>query len=103
NLETDKEKLLRIMLVGQPELAGLLARPDLRQLAQRITARYHLTPLEPHETTEYIAHRLKVAGGDPAVFTPRAVAAIQRHSRGVPRLVNVLCDRSLLGAYATGE
>jgi general secretion pathway protein A len=103
NLETDKEKLLRIMLVGQPELAGLLARPDLRQLAQRITARYHLTPLSPHETSEYVAHRLKVAGGDPAVFTPRAVTAIQRHSRGVPRLVNVLCDRALLGAYAAGE
>jgi general secretion pathway protein A len=103
NLETHKEKLLRIMLVGQPELATLLARPDLRQLAQRITARYHLTPLEPHETGAYIAHRLTVAGGDPALFSPRAVTAIHRHSRGVPRLVNVLCDRALLGAYATGE
>ena len=102
NLETDKEKLLRIMLVGQPELSALLARPDLRQLAQRITARYHLTPLEPHETGEYIAHRLTVAGGDPKLFTPAAVQALQRHSRGVPRLVNVLCDRALLGAYATG-
>src|SRR5213075_873324 len=95
-------KLLRIMLVGQPELSGLLARPDLRQLAQRITARYHLTPLEAHETGEYIAHRLKVAGGDPAIFTSCAVTAIHRHSRGVPRLVNILCDRALLGAYATG-
>lgn len=103
NLETHKEKLLRIMLVGQPELAGLLARPDLRQLAQRITARYHLTPLEPHETGEYIAHRLKVAGGAPDLFTPRAIEAIQRRSRGVPRLVNVLCDRALLGAYASGH
>lgn len=102
NLETDKEKLLRIMLVGQPELSTLLARPDLRQLAQRITARYHLTPLEPHETGEYIKHRLTVAGGSPDIFTPRAVAAIHRHSRGVPRLVNVLCDRAMLGAYATG-
>jgi general secretion pathway protein A len=102
NLETDKEKLLRIMLVGQPELSALLARPDLRQLAQRITARYHLTPLEPRETGEYIAHRLTVAGGSPNLFTPAAVQAIQRHSRGVPRLVNILCDRALLGAYATG-
>ncbi|HUR41391.1 MAG TPA: AAA family ATPase [Verrucomicrobiae bacterium] len=102
NLETDKEKLLRIMLVGQPELATLLARPDLRQLAQRITARYHLTPLEPKEIAEYIGHRLKVAGGNPALFTPGAVQMVQRHSRGIPRLVNVLCDRALLGAYATG-
>jgi general secretion pathway protein A len=103
NLETHKEKLLRIMLVGQPELSQLLARPDLRQLAQRITARYHLTPLEPHETGEYISHRLRIAGGDANLFTPAAVHAIHRHARGVPRLVNVLCDRALLGAYATGQ
>ena len=103
NLETHKEKLLRIMLVGQPELAGLLSRPDLRQLAQRITARYHLTPLEAHETGAYIAHRLTVAGGGGDLFSPRAVSAIHRHSRGVPRLVNILCDRALLGAYATGH
>lgn len=103
NLETHKEKLLRIMLVGQPELAGLLSRPDLRQLAQRITARYHLTPLEAHETGAYIAHRLTVAGGAGDLFSPRAVTAIHRHSRGVPRLVNILCDRALLGAYATGH
>lgn len=102
NLETHKEKLLRIMLVGQPELAHLLARPDLRQLAQRITARYHLTPLEPRETAEYIAHRLSVAGGSGDFFTPRAVATVHRLSRGVPRLVNILCDRALLGAYAKG-
>jgi general secretion pathway protein A len=102
NLETDKEKLLRIMLVGQPELAALLGRPDLRQLAQRITARYHLTPLERHEASEYIGHRLRIAGGDPAVFTPRAVDAVHQQARGVPRLINILCDRALLGAYATG-
>jgi general secretion pathway protein A len=102
NLETHKEKLLRIMLVGQPELAALLSRPDLRQLAQRITARYHLAPLEARETGEYIAHRLSVAGGAGDIFTPRAVAAIHRHARGIPRLVNVLCDRAMLGAYATG-
>ena len=102
NLETDKEKLLRIMLVGQPELAGLLARPDLRQLAQRITARYHLTPLEPHESTEYIGHRLRIAGGSRELFTPRAISAVHQQSRGVPRLINILCDRALLGAYASG-
>ena len=103
NLETHKEKLLRIMLVGQPELAALLARPDLRQLAQRITARYHLTPLSAHETGEYVTHRLGVAGGGPDLFSARAVKAIHRHARGIPRLVNILCDRALLGAYATGH
>lgn len=102
NLETHKEKLLRIMLVGQPELAELLARPDLRQVAQRITARYHLTPLSADETSEYIRHRLRVAGGDTALFTPAAVQRVHRLSGGVPRLVNVLCDRALLGAYADG-
>jgi general secretion pathway protein A len=100
NLETHKEKLLRIMLVGQPELAELLARQDLRQLAQRITARYHLTPLSTDETGEYIAHRLQVAGGARDLFTPAAVKRIHKYSGGVPRLVNVLCDRALLGAYA---
>jgi len=103
NLETDKEKLLRIMLVGQPELAGLLARPDLRQLAQRITARYHLTPLEAHEAAEYIGHRLRIAGGNPDLFTARAVAAVHAQARGIPRLINILCDRALLAAYARGR
>jgi len=102
NLETDKAKLLRIMLVGQPELADLLARPDLRQLAQRITARYHLTPLSAEETDAYITHRLGVAGGSGEVFVPGARQLIHRHARGVPRLVNVLSDRALLGAYAAG-
>jgi len=100
NLETDKEKLLRIMLVGQPELAELLARPDLRQLASRITARYHLLPLREPETSEYINHRLRVAGGSTELFTPAAVHTIHRRSGGVPRLVNIICDRALLGAYA---
>jgi general secretion pathway protein A len=103
NLETDKEKLLRIMLVGQPELADLLARPDLRQLAQRITARYHLTPLDPQEAAEYVGHRLRIAGGSGGVFTAAAIAAVHEEARGVPRLINILCDRALLGAYATGH
>lgn len=100
NLETHKEKLLRIMLVGQPELIELLARPELRQLASRITARYHLAPLEADETAEYIGHRLRVAGCQEALFPPEALNEIQRRTHGVPRLINVLCDRALLGAYA---
>lgn len=100
NLETSKEKLLRIMLIGQPELAELLSRQDLRQLAQRITARYHLTPLSAEETVEYIAHRLQVAGGARDLFTPAAIKLIHRHSGGIPRLINILCDRGLLGAYS---
>lgn len=102
NLETHKEKLLRIMLVGQPELSDLLARPDLRQVSQRITARFHLTPLSAAETGDYIRHRLRVAGGDTALFTPAAVQQIHRLSGGVPRLINVICDRALLGTYAEG-
>ncbi|WP_420465267.1 AAA family ATPase [Panacagrimonas sp.] len=100
NLETHKEKLLRVMLVGQPELSELLARPELRQLASRITARYHLTPLAEDETAEYIRHRLNVAGSQEMLFPPEAVAEVQRRTHGVPRLINVLCDRALLGAYA---
>jgi len=100
NLETDKEKLLRIMLVGQPELAELLARPDLRQLASRITARYHLLPLSEAETREYISHRLRVAGGSVDIIPAAAARAIHRHAGGIPRQVNIICDRALLGAYA---
>jgi len=100
NLETAKEKLLRIMLIGQPELSVLLARPDLRQLASRITARFHLTPLGAHETAEYIEHRLRVAGAHGEIFTPAAIADVHRYTKGVPRLINIVCDRALLGAYA---
>lgn len=99
NLETNKEKLLRIMLVGQPELNELLARQDLRQLASRITARYHLAPLEEGETREYVRHRLAVAGSQENIFPDEAITEIQRYSRGIPRLINILCDRALLGAY----
>lgn len=99
NLETEKEKLLQIILVGQPELKQLLARPELRQLAQRITARYHLTPLSAQETHEYVLHRLWVAGADERLFTADALRQLYRFSGGVPRLINVLCNRAMLAAY----
>ncbi|MHA7816615.1 MAG: ExeA family protein [Pseudohaliea sp.] len=101
NLETDSEKLLHIILIGQPELAAMLQRPELRQLNQRVTARYNLEPLSLAETGAYIRHRLQVAGLGPGteLFPPRVVRAIHRHSRGIPRLINLLCDRTLLGAY----
>jgi len=102
NLETDKDKLLRILLVGQPELIELLARPDLRQLASRITARYHLLPFAPAETREYIMHRLRVAGGSPDLFTTAAITRVHNLARGVPRQINIICDRALLGAYSQG-
>lgn len=101
NLETNSEKLLQIILIGQPELAQLLARPELRQLNQRITARYNLEPLNLAETGSYIQHRLQVAGMAPdrVIFPERVVRAIYRQTRGIPRLINLLCDRVLLGAY----
>jgi general secretion pathway protein A len=103
NLETDKEKLLRILLVGQPELIELLARPDLRQLASRITARYHLLPFTPEETRDYIMHRLRVAGGSPDLFSATAIARVHQLARGVPRQINIICDRAMLGAYSEGQ
>jgi general secretion pathway protein A len=101
NLETHHEKLLQIVLIGQPELAAKLARPELRQLNQRITARYNLEPLNVGETRAYIRHRLQVAGltADRELFPGTTVRRIHRHTRGIPRLINVLCDRALLGAY----
>jgi general secretion pathway protein A len=103
NLETSKQKLLQIILIGQPELRELLARNDLRQLAQRITGRYHLEPLSPEETDQYIEHRLKVAGALGEVFDASAKRTVFRLSQGVPRLINVICDRALLGAYSQGS
>jgi general secretion pathway protein A len=100
NLETAKEKLLRIMLVGQPELQDLLAREDLRQLAQRITARYHLQPLNEAETAEYVRHRLRIAGATRDIFEPPALKMVFTKSGGTPRLINIICDRALLGAYS---
>jgi general secretion pathway protein A len=99
NLETNTQKLLQIILIGQPELRDLLDRNELRQLAQRITGRYHLCPLTAVETAAYVRHRLRVAGATADIFTPGALREAHRLSRGVPRLINVLCDRALLGAY----
>ncbi|NCF72691.1 MAG: AAA family ATPase [Gammaproteobacteria bacterium] len=100
NLETAKQKLLQIILIGQPELRELLGRNDLRQLAQRITGRYHLEPLTREETAQYVEHRLRVAGALGEVIDSSAKKEVFRLSQGVPRLINVICDRALLGAYS---
>jgi general secretion pathway protein A len=100
NLETAAEKLLQIILIGQPELIRLLEDRGLRQLAQRITARYHLVPFSTKDTCAYIRHRVQVAGRGNDLFTPAAMRLVRRLSGGVPRLINVICDRALLGAYA---
>jgi general secretion pathway protein A len=99
NLETTREKLLQVILIGQPELTAILDQPKLRQLAQRITARYHLEPLSRAETRAYVRHRLAVAGRGRAVFTEAALRVLHRRSRGIPRLINAVADRALLGAY----
>src|SRR5512138_183703 len=99
NLETASHKLLQIILIGQPELREVLARVELRQLAQRITGRYHLAPLSKAETAAYVRHRLKVAGANGEIFTPAALREVHRLSDGVPRIINVICDRALLGAF----
>jgi len=99
NLETSKQKLLQIILIGQPELREVLAQNNLRQLAQRVTGRYHLEPLSRKEAAYYIDHRLKVAGGVGEIFDDRAKRAVHRLARGIPRVMNVICDRALLGAY----
>jgi general secretion pathway protein A len=100
NLETSKQKLLQIILIGQPELRELLGRNDLRQLAQRITGRYHLEPLTSEESAQYVEHRLRVAGALGEVIDKAAKKEVFRLSQGVPRLINVICDRALLGAYS---
>lgn len=100
NLETNTRKLLQIILIGQPELQELLKRQELRQLAQRITARYHLLPLTVQEIAMYIQHRMKVAGCERPVFDKKSIELIHRTTKGIPRLINLLCDRSLMGAYA---
>src|ERR1700733_1582911 len=100
NLETETQKLLQLILIGQPKPRRLLAREDLPQLAQRITGRYHLDPLSHDETIAYVRHRLRVAGATSDNFSPGALNAVFRLSQGVPRVINVICDRALLGAYS---
>ncbi|MGA9575311.1 MAG: AAA family ATPase, partial [Lysobacterales bacterium] len=100
NLETSTQKLLQIILIGQPELRTLLQNENLRQLAQRVTARYRLEPLTREETGTYIKHRLQICGATRPIFKKSAVDRIYKLSGGIPRLINVLCDRALLGAYS---
>ncbi|PKB24050.1 ExeA family protein [Janthinobacterium sp. 64] len=104
NLETSERKLLQIILIGQPELRAMLARPELEQLAQRVIARYHLGSLTADETASYVRHRLAVAGSTAQTpFAPRLMAQIHALSHGVPRRINLLCDRALLGAYVENQ
>ncbi len=100
NLETTTKKLLQILLIGQPELRDVMDRPDLRQLSQRITARYHLTPLSTEETSAYIRHRLEKAGRTRPLFSSKAQRLVHKLAGGVPRLINIICDRAMLGANA---
>lgn len=103
NLETESQKLLRVLLIGQPELQYKLQTEELRQLAQRITGRYHLLPLTADEVSQYIQFRLQVAGGQYEIFTPKAVKCIAKQTQGVPRLINLVCDKCMLYAYYSGE
>jgi general secretion pathway protein A len=100
NFETSKSKLLQILLVGQPELKKTLSQLNLRQLRQRINMRYHLNPLSKKETKEYIEKRLRTAGAKERLFTEKAIKEIYRRSKGTPRIINILCDNSLLNGYA---
>ncbi|MBI4291002.1 MAG: AAA family ATPase [Betaproteobacteria bacterium] len=103
NLETNQHKLLQIILLGQPELALMLERPELRQLAQRIVAHYHLGPLTKPEVAAYVRHRLEVSGAQRQLFPAALMGRLYRLSGGIPRVINVLCDRALLGTYVQGK
>jgi len=103
NLETNQRKLLQIILIGQPELTLMLERPELRQLSQRIVARYHLGPLTRPEVAAYVRHRLEISGAQRQLFPAGLMGRVYRLSGGVPRVINVLCDRALLGAYVQGK
>lgn len=103
NLETNQRKLLQIIILGQPELLDILARQEMRQLAQRITARFHLNALSRNEVKAYINHRLAIAGQNAQLFPEPAISQLYRLSKGIPRLLNVLCDRSLLGTYVQNK
>lgn len=107
NIETEKDKLLQIVLVGQPELKKKLALPELRQLNQRIAVRYHVKPLSKKEVNDYVQHRLKLCASDPYMgpqvhFTQPAIREIYRHTKGKPRMINILCDRALLSGFVNG-
>jgi len=103
NLETPTQKLLQVILLGQPELRDKLHQPELRQLAQRITARYHLTPLDRSETEAYVRHRLAVAGAARSPFSRLGLRALYQRSGGIPRLINVIADRALMAGFAREE
>jgi|APFre7841882590_1041340.scaffolds.fasta_scaffold01745_4 general secretion pathway protein A len=104
NLETPKSKLLQVVLMGQPELNEILNCPQFRQLKQRISLRYHMQPLNKEETREYIKKRMRMAGTvDPDIFTPKAVKVIYKYSKGIPRLINIVCDNALLAGYAADQ
>ena len=103
NLETNERKLLQIIMLGQPELNELLSRPELRQLKQRITARYHLGPLTKQELSAYVLHRLSIAGVNRKLFSSRTIDRLFKLSGGIPRMINLLCDRALLGTYVQGK
>lgn len=103
NLETNRQKLLQVIMVGQPELRDMLLKPELRQLSQRITARYHLEPLKKNEVGPYVNYRLETAGANSILFPESLMDHIYRFSKGIPRLINLICDRSLLGAYVQGK
>jgi general secretion pathway protein A len=99
NLETNQSKLLQVIMLGQPELRDILSKPELRQLSQRITARYHLGTLSRNEVKEYVTHRLAIAGTNRKIFPDSIIGKLYHLSRGIPRLINIICDRALLGAY----
>ena len=104
NLETPKSKLLQVILMGQPELNDTLNRPEFRQLKQRVSLRYHMQPLDKEETREYIKKRMRMAGAfDHDIFTPKAFKEIYEYSKGIPRLINIVCDNSLLTGYAADQ
>ena len=103
NLETNQRKLLQIIMIGQPELLQLLAKPELRQLEQRITARYHLLPLSQKDAIDYVKHRLEVAGLKEPVFSYSLLKKVYKYTEGIPRKINLLCDRAMLGAYVQNQ
>lgn len=103
NLQTDDRVLLQIMLVGQPELKNRLNTPDLKQLAQRIAVNYHITPLDEDQTYHYIGYRIQKAGGTPDLFTPEAIKEVYKHSGGIPRTINLMCDTALVYGFADGR